>query len=487
MAKTSQLVYDLYQLTMAQAYFTTGRHDIEAVFSLTIRDNPFNSGFTVFSGLEPLIEKLVEAKFGKEELDYLSSILSPAGNRVFSAEFLTFLSKFELALDLWSVAEGEVVHPNTPLLKVIGPIWQCQLFESLIINSINYSSAVSTRACRMVMAAKGEECLEFGLRRAPGVEASITASRAAYIGGCSATSNVNAGMNYGIPLKGTVGHSWIISYDTEVEAFEDYMKIYPDNLIFLVDSYDTLNGIKTAIEVASKLPNPNKQLLGIRLDSGDLAYLSIKARQMLDAAGLTNVKIIASNNLDEYIVDSLHTQDAKITVWSFGTKLVANSGTEEMSCVYKLTAMKKAGKQWRDIIKISNDISKVSTPGNLQTKRFFNRLGVMIADVVYSVDDKVTEWEFCPSSDQFREIKIPGELNSKDLMQLYIKEGKVVADLPSLDSIKLHLKSSLKTLDRSIKRLINPHYYPVGLEKTLNKRKVDLVRSKKSFNLYPSI
>ena len=384
---------DLYQLTMANGYWNTRRH-YTAVFLMFFRKNPFNGGYIVFSGLNPLLELLKNFSFTAEDIAYLSSLKGTDGTNLFTSDFLEYLSSFRLSCDILSIPEGTVVFPHEPVLRVQGNIIDCQILETIILNTINFSSLISTKAARIYHSAGGKEILEFGARRAQGADGALTATRAAYIGGCSATSNVLAGRTYNIPIKGTIAHSWIMSFENELEAFEKYVENYPNNCILLVDTYNCIQGIKNAIIAAKKLPNPVKDFIGIRIDSGDLAYLSIIARDMLDKAGFMNAKIIASSDLDEFIIHSLIEQGAKVDIWAVGTKLVTANISPAMEGIYKLSAIRNKKKKWEYKIKLSEERYKFNTPGILQTRRFFDNK-IAVADAIYDtiMEPKDKKWK----------------------------------------------------------------------------------------------
>ncbi|RYF55329.1 MAG: nicotinate phosphoribosyltransferase, partial [Cytophagaceae bacterium] len=329
------LLTDLYQVTMAYGYWKSGTAEKEAVFNLYFRKNPFGGGFTVACGLANAIGYVTHFGFTKKDLRYLRTLTGSDGEPLFETAFLDYLGALKLTVDIDAMPEGTVVFPNEPLVRVRGPILQCQLLETPLLNLINFETLIATKAARLRLVADTDTLLEFGLRRAQGVDGGMTASRAAYIGGCDATSNVLAGKHYDIPVRGTHAHSWVMSFDSELEAFETYADVLPNNVTLLVDTYDTIQGVRNAIEAGQRLRERGYRLSGIRLDSGDLAYLSIEARKLLDAAGFTDTAIVASNDLDETIINSLKQQGAKITVWGVGTKLVTAYDQPALGGVYK--------------------------------------------------------------------------------------------------------------------------------------------------------
>jgi nicotinate phosphoribosyltransferase len=335
------LLTDLYQLTMAQAYWKSGVAQKEAVFHMFFRKHPFNSGFTVACGLHTVIEVLKNFRFDESDVAYLATLTGNDGGPLFETGFLDTLQSLRLDCDIDAVPEGTVVFPFEPLLRVKGNLVQGQLIETILLNIINFQTLVATKAARMGVAAQGEPILEFGLRRAQGIDGGLSASRAAYVGGCAATSNVLAGKMFGIPVRGTHAHSWVMSFDDELEAFITYADAMPNNCIFLVDTYDTLEGVHKAVEAGKHLRAKGHEMIGIRLDSGDLAYLSIEARRILDENGFEKAIIVASNDLDETIINSLKQQGAQINVWGVGTKLVTGYDQPALGGVYKLTAIRE--------------------------------------------------------------------------------------------------------------------------------------------------
>ena len=366
---------------MAYGYWKTGMADRDSVFHVSFRQNPFGGGYTIACGLEYVVEYLENFAFDKSDLEYLAAARDRAGKPLLEKEFLEYLGGMRLRCDIDAVPEGTVVFPQEPMLRIRGPLIQCQLLETALLNILNFQSLIATKAARVALAAEGAPVLEFGLRRAQGIDGGIAASRAAYIGGCSATSNVLAGKLFGIPIAGTHSHSWVMAFPSEREAFEEYARIMPDNCIFLVDTYQTLQGVRNAAETAKGLRARGSEMTGIRLDSGDLASLSIEARKILDAEGFPDAKIVASNEMDEYIIESLKHQGAKIDLWGVGTKLTTAYDQPALGGVYKLSALKGEDGEWEYKMKVSDHGAKTSTPGILQVRRF-RRGGKNIADAI---------------------------------------------------------------------------------------------------------
>jgi nicotinate phosphoribosyltransferase len=469
------LLTDLYQLTMAYGYWKTGRADQEAVFHLLFRKQPFQGGFTLCCGLADVIQYLRGFKFEKSDLEFLEELKGNDGNRLFEAAFLKYLGQLKLQLDVDAIPEGTAVFPQEPLLRIRGPILQAQLVETALLNLVNFQSLIATKAARVCLAAQGDPVVEFGLRRAQGIDGALTASRAAYIGGCSATSNVLAGKVFGIPVKGTHAHSWVMSFENELDAFNAYADAMPNNCIFLVDTYDTVQGVRRAVEVGKRLRKRGHKLGGIRLDSGDLAYLSIAARKILDAAGFKDAVIVGSNDLNENLIASLKQQGARINVWGVGTMLVTAYDQPALGGVYKLSAMRKPDGTWNHRIKLSEQAVKVTNPGVLQVRRFRARnefLGDAIYDETRPLPERITIVE---PLDATRRKHFSQGTKFEDLLVPVLRRGKLVYDLPSLDSIRTRAQGQLAMLHPGIKRFDNPHQYPAGLELTLHEFKTELI------------
>ncbi|RIW14532.1 nicotinate phosphoribosyltransferase [Algoriphagus lacus] len=478
------LLTDFYQLTMAYGYWKSGKADQEAVFNLFFRKHPFQGGFTMAAGLEYLIDYCENFNFEDEDLAYLASMKRKDGSPMFEPDFLKYLSEMKFTCDIDAVEEGTVVFPNTPLVRVRGPLFQCQLLETPLLNIINFQTLIATKAARINLATLGEPIMEFGLRRAQGIDGALAASRAAYIGGCTSTSNVLAGKLFGIPVSGTHAHSWIMSFETELEAFEAYAEAFPDNCIFLVDTYDTLNGVKNAIKVGQILRSKGKEMLGIRIDSGDLAYFSNKAREMLDEAGFPDAKIVGSNDLDEHIISSLKSQEASINVWGVGTKLVTAFDQPALGAVYKLSAIKSETGTWEPKIKLSQQSIKINIPGIHNVKRYYSN-GKAVADMIYlenQVIDSKSTMIIDPMDPTHRKRLMPAFYKEEILLKTIFKAGKNVYQIPTLDQIRDRGIAQLESFDKTHKRLVNPHIYPVGLEENLHHLRMDLVLKAKKLD-----
>jgi nicotinate phosphoribosyltransferase len=481
-AHSLALLQDFYQLTMSYGYWKTGLAEKEAVFHLFFRRQPFGGGFTIASGLESVVEYLKNFHFDESDLNYLSSLRSSEGAPLFEEDFFTYLSKLKFSCDIDAVPEGNVVFPFEPLVRVQGPLIQAQLLETPLLNLINFPTLIATKAARLCVAAQGDPVFEFGLRRAQGIDGGLTASRAAFVGGCVATSNVLAGKRYDIPVRGTQAHSWIMAFDSEMESFQTYAKVMPDHCVLLVDTYDTMEGVRRAIEVGHMLRKQGKTLAGIRLDSGDLADLSIRSRDLLNSSGFSETQIIASNELDETIISDLKRQGAKIDVWGVGTNLVTASNQPALDGVYKLSAIRDKGGEWAYKLKLSEKMTKVSNPGIMQVKRFIQD-GQYVADALYDVN-----LDLQPNSlivDPFDPTKVHHQRKgwtSRDLLVPIFKGGKQVYDLPKLTEIRETTKRELGLFPKGIKRFIYPHEYNVGMEKKFYDLKVNLIREIRESN-----
>lgn len=462
---TLALLTDLYQLTMAYGYWKTKMVSHRAVFHLFFRKATFHGGFTIAAGLAGVIGALRDYRFSRDDLDYLATLRDGSCEPYFEEPFLRFLEALRLTCDVDAMEEGTVVFPYEPLLRIEGPLLECQLLESLLLNCINFPTLIATKAARVVLAARGDPVLEFGVRRAQGIDGALTASRAAYIGGCAATSNLLAGKRFGIPVRGTHAHSWVMAFESEEEAFRSYAEAMPNNCLFLVDTYDTLEGVQRAIEVGKWLRERGRPFLGIRLDSGDLASLSIESRKLLDAAGFPDAKICASNELDEYLIADLKMQGAQIAIWGVGTHLVTGQGQPALDGVYKLSAIAKPGEPWRYCLKCSERMSKVSDPGILQVRRYFSK-GLAVGDLLYDAQSAPSERpQGVDLSDPTLERTFSREWESQELLVPIFRKGELVYREPTLEEIRARASQNLAGFDRSMKRFTYPQTYPVVMER----------------------
>lgn len=465
----SPLLTDLYQLTMAYGYWKLGMQDQEAVFHLIFRKNPFQGNYALAAGLDTVVDFLEHWRFSESDVAYLATVTSPGGKALFPPAFLHYLKELQFTCDIEAVPEGTVVFPHEPLLRITGPILQAQLLESALLNIVNFQTLIATKASRVYQAAAGEEVLEFGLRRAQGPDGAVSASRAAYIGGCHATSNVLAGKLYGIPLRGTHAHSWITAFPDEMQAFDAYQQVMPHNCVLLVDTYDTIQGVANAIEIGKKLRANGGELAGIRLDSGDLAKLSIVARDMLDAAGFQKTQIVASNSLDEYVIQSLKEQKAKVTIWGVGTNLVTAYDHAALDGVYKLSALKDASGEWIGKLKLSEQTEKISNPGIYQARRFYAGKKPL-GDVLYDINIGIPEHPEVKSLNGTR-LHLQNQESSADLLVPVFTKGKLIRDRESIHHIRERGIQSVTAFLQHHGR--SP--YPVGLEEQMFERKQQLI------------
>jgi nicotinate phosphoribosyltransferase len=461
------LLTDLYQITMAYGYWKSGLHHRKAVFHSTFRSNPFHGGYAIACGLEYFLDYLEQFRFDDADLAYLAELKGNDGKPLFDRGFMDYLRDLRFTVDVDAIPEGTAVFPNEPLVRVTGSLIECQLIETPLLNMVNFQTLIATKAARICLAAQGEPVIDFGLRRAQGIDGALTAARAAYVGGCTGTSNVLAGKLFNIPVKGTHAHSWVMTFDTEMESFETYAKALPNNCVFLVDTYDTLEGVRHAIEVGKHLRARGHEMIGIRLDSGDLAYLSIEARKLLDAAGFPKAGILASNDLDEHLITSLKQQGATIAVWGVGTRLVTGNEQPALGGVYKLAAVQDGDGQWHPRIKLSEQTAKVSIPGIQQVRRFSDASG-FIGDAIY---DELTKIPAGPTivdpSDPIRRKTFASDAKWEDLLVPVVRSGKIIYDIPPLAKARERSLDQLNHLHAGMKRLVNPHRYPVGLERGL--------------------
>jgi nicotinate phosphoribosyltransferase len=480
------LLTDMYQLTMAYAYWKAGKAEQESVFHLFFRENPFHGGFTLSCGLSDTVKYMLGFGFGDNDVAYLAELKGVDDKPLFEKAFLEYLRALRLRFDVDAAPEGSVVFPHEPLLRVRGPILQAQLVESALLNIVNFQSLIATKAARVCLAAKGDQVVEFGLRRAQGVDGALTASRAAYVGGCAATSNLLAGKLFGIPVRGTHAHSWVMSFDDEQSAFNAYVDALPNNAFLLVDTYNTLEGVRHAVEAGKRLEKSGRRLGGIRLDSGDLAYLSIEARKILDEGGFKDAQILASNDLDEHLIASLKQQGAAISVWGVGTKLITAFDQPALGGVYKLSALRRTDGTWEHKIKLSEHSAKINDPGILQVRRF--RLGnELIGDAIFDELGPVPKsFTIIDPRDATRRKQMPEDARWEDLLTPVLRRGQPVREPPTLESIRERVQRQLASLHPGTKRFENPHQYPAGLELGLHDLKTRLILAAKKEPLNPS-
>lgn len=468
------LLTDFYQLTMAQGYCQKGKTE-NAVFDLFYRENPSNNGYAIYAGLEQIIEFVENLSFKEDDISYLRT-------QGFDEKFLDYLRNFKFTGDIYSVPEGSVVFPNEPLLKVEAPILQAQLLETPLLNFINHQALIATKSARINEAAQGKNVLEFGLRRAHGPDAGIYGARAAVIGGCAGTSNVLAGKKFGVKVSGTHAHSWVMTFDSELEAFRTYAENFPDSAILLVDTYDTLkSGVPNAIKVFKEMKEKGieSDLYGIRLDSGDLAYLSKEARKMLDQAGFEDAVIVASNNLDENIITSLNLQGAQIDLYGVGTKLITSYDCPAFGAVYKLSEYDDQPK-----IKLSDNIKKMTNPGNKRLIRIYDKeSGKIRADLITLKQEEFSENQsltLFDARDTWKTTTLKkGNYSLREMMKPIFQNGELVYDSPSVAEIKEYADKEKDSLGAEYKRLTNPHIMKVDLSDKLFDLKCKLIEENK--------
>ncbi|MBC8587335.1 nicotinate phosphoribosyltransferase [Paratissierella segnis] len=475
--KNLTMLADFYEFTMGNGYIQNGIEEKYAYFDMFFRSIPDNGGFAIMAGVEQLIEYLKNLKFNNEDIAYFRS------KNIFSEEFLDYLRDFEFKCDVWAVPEGTPIFPQEPIVIVRGPVLQAQLVETMILLTVNHQSLIATKTNRIVRAAKGRQVIEFGSRRAQGYEAAILGARAAYIGGCIGTANTIVDRDFDIPALGTMAHSWIQMFPTELDSFKAYAKVYPDNCYLLVDTYNTLrdgipNAIKTFNEVVLPLGYRPK---GIRIDSGDIAYLSKEARKMLDEAGFPDCTIMASSSLDEYTIRDLINQGAKIDSFGVGERLITAKSEPIFNGVYKLTAMEEEGKIVPKI-KISENVGKITTPGFKQIYRLYSRdTNKAIADVITLHDEEINDnkpYEIFHPLFTWKRKKVENFYARKLLVQIFDK-GENVYDSPNVHDIKKYCNEQIDTLWDEVKRFEKPHEYFVDLSQELWNIKDELLKRHK--------
>lgn len=460
---------------MACGYWKAGVSDHEAAFHVTFRQNPFGGGFTVACGLATAIDFLRTFHFTETQIDYLASQNGNDSRPLFDSGFLDHLRRLRLSCDIDAMPEGTLVFPNEPLIRICGPIIQCQLLETALLNISNFQSLIATKAARVCLAAENDAVIEFGLRRSQGVDGGLSSARATYIGGCAGTSNLQAGQHYGIPVSGTQAHSWIMFFESESEAFEKYARAIPNNCVFLVDTYNSIDGVRRAIEVAKQLRKDRHEMIGVRLDSGDRVALSIEARKMLDAAGFPDAKIVCSGDLDEFAIADLKQRGAKIDVWGVGTKLATGQPDAAIGGIYKLGAIRRPGGEWQYRIKLSEESAKASVPGSLQVRRFYQPDERFMADAIYETDHGVPEPCEIVDVETEDKTKIPRNTPYSDLLVPIFRAGQLVYEQPSIEESREHVRKQLSCAPPEILQLKDPHPYTIGLERSLHELRSSLI------------
>ncbi len=472
------MLFDFYELTMGNGYFKTGLKDKIAYFDVFFRKNPDNGGYAIAAGLEQVVEYINDLKFTDEDIEYLR------GRGCFGEDFLEYLRDFRFTGDIWAVPEGTVVFPGEPLITVRAPAIEAQFIETYILMMLNHQCLIATKAARITRAAKGRAVSEFGSRRAQGADAAINGARAAYIGGVASTACAIADQAYGVPATGTMAHSWVQMFDTEYEAFRTYCELYPESATLLIDTYNVLeSGLPNAIRAFKEVLLPRGiTKCGVRIDSGDIAYLSNKIRKTLDEAGLTECRIIASNSLDEYIIRGLFHQDAKIDAFGVGERLITAKSDPVFGGVYKLCAVEDAEGNIVPKIKLSENVGKITTPHFKKVYRLFGKdTGKAEADLICVWDEKVDDTQpleiFDPENTWKR--KTLENFEAKELLVPIFKEGKQVYELPTIEQIRANCRASIASMWEEVKRFDNPHNYYVDLSQKLWDVKYGMIKTQK--------
>lgn len=467
------MLMDLYEMTMAHGYFTKQDNTDRVAFDVFYRRNPDQGGFAIFGGLEQVVEYILNLHFDDEDIGYFKSL------NLFSDEFLEYLRNFKFTGDVYAFKEGTIIYPNEPIMTIVAPLIDAQIVETAVLTMINHQSLIATKANRIVRAADGRIVSDFGARRAHNVDAAVYGARAAYIGGVHGTATVLAGQQFGIPVNGTMAHSWVMYHDTEYEAFKAYAEVYPDNPVFLVDTYDVLNsGIPNAIKVAKEVLEPQGyRLKGIRLDSGDLAYLAKHARRMLDEADMEDCKIMASNSLDEYTITSILYQGGPIDIFGVGERLITSKTDPVFGAVYKIAGIQKQG-EWEPRIKISESVTKITNPGLKKVYRVYSEEGKAIAELLtlpYEVPSTNSPYRYIDPEKPWKELYFEN-CTFKDMQELVIKDGEQVVASPSLEAIRSYVQYQLENeIWEEEQRFENPHRHYLDMSPEYYHMKMDLL------------
>ena len=476
------MLTDLYELTMAQGLWESGKANEQGCFTAFYRDHPFGSAYAVMCGTAELPELVENLRFTPEDIDYLASLEAPAGGAMFKSAFLDYLRDFRAHVNIDAVPEGELVFPREPMVRVTGPSLECQLLETLLLVTFNHQCLIATKANRIVRSAAGRPVMEFGARRAQGYDAAYFGARASYIGGCGSTSCVMAARDFGIPASGTMAHSWVMSFDTELEAFEAYADMYHENLLLLADTYHVLEfGVPDAIRVFTRLRAEGRlpKVYGIRIDSGDLAYLSKEESSMFREAGFPEAIIYGSNDLDEYNISSLKTQGCTVSSWGVGTKCITADGSPSLGGVFKMCAREGADGSMVPVMKISNDVAKVTNPGIKTVRRFYRKdTGKMITDLVCLASEPAPDGgdlTLTTESAKWRRKKLAaGTYTAEDMLKPVFLGGERQA-LPELPEIIRYADAQMETLWPEYTRLLNPDIMEVNLSEPLQRMKNDII------------
>ncbi len=475
-AKQSGLFTDFYELTMAQGYWKKGL-DRTAVFDVFFRRHPFNGGFSVFAGIETCIDRILAFSFSDDDISYLRS------QGIFDEGFLDYLRNFHFTGDLYSFDEGSLIFPQEPVIRIHAPLIQAQIIEGLVLNQCNFQTLIATKTTRVWLASGKKDVMEFGLRRAQGTDGAMSATRAAFIGGASSTSNTSGGKAFGIPVAGTMAHSWVLSFPSEIEAFRAYAEIYPDSTVFLIDTYDSLkSGIKNAITVGSEL-HKNGHRFGVRLDSGDIAYLSVEVRRELDSAGLSDAYITVSNELTEEIISALVASGSPVDSWGVGTNMVTGGSESSFSGVYKMCARMDGSGNMIPVMKFSDNPTKSTNPGIKNVYRLFDENGMARGDVLTLDGEKITsgrEYRYFHPMIDYRHFSLSAELVQPMLKKRIENGRRTEKRLPDSEQLRISrttMMEQMKTFDDSYKRILNPHIYKVSLSEGLRNMKLDFINA----------
>ena len=474
---------DLYELTMAQGLWENGKLGEQGCFTAFFREAPFGSVYAVMCGTAELGEFVENFRFTDEDIAYLAELEAPGGGALFKPGFLEFLRGFCPQVDIDAIPEGELVFAREPMVRVSGPMLDCQLLETALLNIIGFQTLVATKTARVVQAAQGRPVAEFGLRRAQGPDGGVAVARASYVAGCASTSNVLAGRRYGIPVSGTHAHSWVLSFPTELEAFRAFAKSSPKNCTLLVDTYDVREGVENAITVAREMEAEGERLSGIRIDSGDLAKLSAYARRRFDEEGLSYVKIVVSNDLDEHTITSLFNQGAPVDAFGVGTKLATCYDQPALGCVYKLSARRGgANEPWTPVMKFSEQPFKRTIPGMQQVRRYMDTAGVPVCDMIYDPDHLLGEGErrghTLVAVNDAALVTDVSEFSYRELLVPQVRNGAAASPREDIEVARAHCASALESLDDVYKRFLYPQSYVVGMEAGLAAVRDELVRER---------
>ncbi|MDY4040764.1 MAG: nicotinate phosphoribosyltransferase [Collinsella sp.] len=477
------LLTDLYELTMAQGLWESGKIEERACFTVFYRDNPFGSGFSVMCGTAEIPELVESIRFTPDDIAYLASLEAPLGGSLFNPDFLDYLRDFRMRVDIDAIPEGELSFAREPLVRVVGPTFDCLLLETALLNTVGFQTLVATKTARVVEAAKGRPVAEFGLRRAQGPDGGLTVARASYVAGAASTSNVLAGRRWGIPVSGTHAHSWVMSFDSELEAFRAYARSMPRNCTLLVDTYDVREGVENAITVAKEMEARGERLSGIRIDSGDLAKLSAYARARFDEEGLPYIKVVVSNDLDEYTIQSLLNQGAPVDSFGVGTKLVTCYDQPALGGVYKMCARLEEGESdWTPVMKLSEQPYKRTIPGIQGVRRYMDASGAPVCDMIY--DEAYLEGEgesrgttLVAVTDPALVTEVSG-LAYREMLEPCVRDGRAVGERERLEDARARCADALAKLDPAYKRFLYPQAYVVGLERGLADLRDRLVRER---------